>query len=295
MLNNNSKCYENNCRDNQDKCNLICNKCCCQGPQGPRGEQGPQGPQGEQGSQGPQGEQGPQGPQGEQGPQGPQGEQGPQGSQGEQGPEGPQGEQGPEGPQGEQGPEGLQGLPGEAGLDGKSAYEIAVENGFEGTEEEWLESLVGPEGPAGPIGSAELSVIQGVLSNENNGEREIQIASPIVFNVVMNAQNPDISYNNQTGIFTINQTGQNNMYLINWWVMAESSLSMPITISLRFGQVFYPVSSPWSERQISGSILNVVGNDPVEVSLRNSGESAIILPDVDILAQITIIGFRSAN
>lgn len=27
------------------------------------------------------------------------------------------------------------------GEDGKSAYEIAVEHGFEGTEEEWLESL----------------------------------------------------------------------------------------------------------------------------------------------------------
>ena len=29
------------------------------------------------------------------------------------------------------------------GLDGKSAYQIAVENGFEGTEKEWLESLEG--------------------------------------------------------------------------------------------------------------------------------------------------------
>lgn len=29
---------------------------------------------------------------------------------------------------------------------GKSAYEVAVENGFEGTEEEWLSSLIGPEG-----------------------------------------------------------------------------------------------------------------------------------------------------
>lgn len=29
---------------------------------------------------------------------------------------------------------------------GKSAYEIAVENGFEGTEQEWLESLRGPKG-----------------------------------------------------------------------------------------------------------------------------------------------------
>lgn len=32
------------------------------------------------------------------------------------------------------------------GLDGKSAYQIAVENGFEGTEDEWLESLEGEEG-----------------------------------------------------------------------------------------------------------------------------------------------------
>lgn len=29
------------------------------------------------------------------------------------------------------------------GAPGKSAYEIAVENGFEGAEEEWLESLKG--------------------------------------------------------------------------------------------------------------------------------------------------------
>lgn len=29
------------------------------------------------------------------------------------------------------------------GADGKSAYDVAVENGFEGTEEEWLESIKG--------------------------------------------------------------------------------------------------------------------------------------------------------
>lgn len=29
------------------------------------------------------------------------------------------------------------------GLDGKSAYQIALENGFQGTEKEWLESLEG--------------------------------------------------------------------------------------------------------------------------------------------------------
>ena len=38
------------------------------------------------------------------------------------------------------------------GEDGKSAYQIAIEHGYEGTEEEWLASLVGPAGPAGPEG-----------------------------------------------------------------------------------------------------------------------------------------------
>ena len=34
-------------------------------------------------------------------------------------------------------------LAGAGALQGKSAYDIAVENGFVGTEEEWLNSLVG--------------------------------------------------------------------------------------------------------------------------------------------------------
>lgn len=40
----------------------------------------------------------------------------------------------------------------ELGGRGYSAYEIAVQQGFEGTEEEWLASLVGPEGSQGPKG-----------------------------------------------------------------------------------------------------------------------------------------------
>lgn len=35
---------------------------------------------------------------------------------------------------------------------GKSAYAIAVAHGFQGTEQEWLNSLRGPEGPKGPQG-----------------------------------------------------------------------------------------------------------------------------------------------
>lgn len=38
------------------------------------------------------------------------------------------------------------------GEDGDSAYEIAVENGFAGTEAEWLKSLKGEQGIQGPKG-----------------------------------------------------------------------------------------------------------------------------------------------
>lgn len=34
---------------------------------------------------------------------------------------------------------------------GKSAYAIAVENGFVGTEAQWLDSLVGADGPSGVV------------------------------------------------------------------------------------------------------------------------------------------------
>jgi hypothetical protein len=53
---------------------------------------------------------------------------------------GPQGEQGPIGPQGEIG---AQGPAGADGLDGDSAYQVAANNGFSGTEQQWLDSLVG--------------------------------------------------------------------------------------------------------------------------------------------------------
>ena len=41
---------------------------------------------------------------------------------------------------------------GGAGADGKSAYEIAVDNGFEGDVEAWLESLKGEKGDKGDAG-----------------------------------------------------------------------------------------------------------------------------------------------
>ena len=47
--------------------------------------------------------------------------------------------------------------PGPAGHDGKSAYEIAVDNGFTGSQTEWLQSLHGRDGTSSTSGDASLS------------------------------------------------------------------------------------------------------------------------------------------
>jgi hypothetical protein len=48
---------------------------------------------------------------------------------------------------------------GPAGADGASAYQIAVSNGFVGTELEWLESLKGPKGDQGDDGHFEYTKV----------------------------------------------------------------------------------------------------------------------------------------
>jgi hypothetical protein len=56
------------------------------------------------------------------------------------------GDTGTAGSNGTNGTNGTNGADGADGADGASAYDIAVENGFDGTEQEWLDSLVGSGG-----------------------------------------------------------------------------------------------------------------------------------------------------
>ena len=73
---------------------------------------------------------------------------GPAGADGSPGADGAKGDKGDPGPAGADST-----VPGPAGADGASAYEVAVQNGFVGTEAQWLASLVGPPGPQGEPGS----------------------------------------------------------------------------------------------------------------------------------------------
>jgi hypothetical protein len=152
------------------------------GPQGIQGNTGPTGPQGIQGNTGATGNTGSQGIQGVTGNTGATGDTGPQGIQGNTGPQGIQGNTGatgadstvpgPQGVQGNTGPQGIQGDVGPMGPSGYSAYEIAVFNGYSGTEAEWMASLVGAAGadstvpgPQGIQGNTGPTGPQGLTGN----------------------------------------------------------------------------------------------------------------------------------
>lgn len=57
-----------------------------------------------------------------------------------------------------------------SGLPGKTAYELAVENGFDGSESDWLSSLVGPQGVQGPPGPPEIGGYPIVTAEITDGD-----------------------------------------------------------------------------------------------------------------------------
>lgn len=81
------------------------------------------------------------------------------------------------GSNGTPGLQGATGLPGTNGLNGQngaqgspglSAYDIAVENGFIGTQSQWLLSLQGNQGPVGP--SLVVSCINNLINTQYIGD-----------------------------------------------------------------------------------------------------------------------------
>ena len=89
---------------------------------------------------------------GEKGDLGEQGVPGEKGETGEKGEPGAKGDPGEKGEPGAPGKDGADGVDGRDGADGKSAYLLAAEHGYSGSESEWLASLKGEKGDAGQPG-----------------------------------------------------------------------------------------------------------------------------------------------
>ena len=74
-----------------------------------------------------------------------------------------------------EGTPGPEGPAGPGGADGNSAYQVAVNEGFGGTEQQWLDSLVGPAGATGPQGPQGVQGLQGPAGNDGaQGAQGIQ-------------------------------------------------------------------------------------------------------------------------
>lgn len=63
-------------------------------------------------------------------------------------------------------------IPGPQGEQGLSAYEVALENGFVGTEQQWLSSLVGADGAQGPAGPQGEKGADGTMTFEDLTEEQ---------------------------------------------------------------------------------------------------------------------------
>ena len=260
-----------------------------------------------------QGEQGPQGPIG---PQGLKGETGPQGPKGEQGSEGPKGETGAQGQDGvsiakteinnkgeliitlsdntifnlgavigPKGDAGEQGLQGEQGKTGASAYEIALEMGFKGDKESWLDTLKGepgqtgqqgPEGPQGPKGDSIEFFIIHLVADEHG---KLTFHQNFLFDwskIVNNLPNVLLKLESQNGEVVDFYTFIQNWLETEYIVFRQSYLGGLTEIEL------YPNGT--IERYDTSYILG-----PTDNTLQYSGQAADAKAVGDALAKKTSI------
>ena len=120
---------------------------------------------------------------------------------------------------------------GGSGTAGKSAYEIAVDNGFVGTETEWLESLKGAEGTNGATFTPYVSS-SGELSWTNDGDKK----NPATVNI--KGSKGDRGDSGVTtpinGFFTMYVDGDGNL-----WVLSEDDLTNTFEYDAETGNLYF--------------------------------------------------------
>lgn len=196
---------------------------------------------------------------------------GPQGLPGENGLSGPQGLTGPRGLQGLQG---IQGIPGLNGANGLSAYEIALSEGFVGSEIEWLLSLIGPQGPEGPSTDLSLLNLQTVLNNSPS-------SATINTDLIIDAEN--FQFNSNASFLKIlnhlvSSTGENNL------IISTSNTPSGLTNGKNNVIIGNPVGLP------GGTSNNVIITDANSNIVFQKGVSGI-----SVLPLQTIFGIESSG
>ena len=118
-----------------------------------------------------------------------------------------------------------------SGTAGKSAYEIAVDNGFVGTETEWLESLKGADGTNGATFTPYVSS-SGELSWTNDGDKK----NPATVNI--KGSKGDRGDSGVTtpinGFFTMYVDEDGNL-----WVLSEDDLTNTFEYDAETGNLYF--------------------------------------------------------
>ena len=120
---------------------------------------------------------------------------------------------------------------GGSGTAGKSAYEIAVDNGFVGTETEWLASLKGEQGTNGATFTPYVSS-SGELSWTNDGDKE----NPATVNIKgVKGDRGDSGVTTPiNGFFTMYVDGDGNL-----WVLSEDDLTNTFEYDAETGNLYF--------------------------------------------------------
>lgn len=110
----------------------------------------------------------------------------------------------------------------------------------------------------------------------------------VMFDTVIIDQSPSISYNADTGEFTLSATGN---YYISWWVTTDGSAGpVNMVFSVEVGGT--PVSagnSPIVTGQVSGDALITVETAPAVVTLVNSTGADVLYGNIGVQANIMIL------
>lgn len=190
------------------------------------------------------------------GPKGEKGDPGIQGTQGVQGVAGPtgQGEKGNDGINGVDGANGADGLNGADGEPGISAYQHALNNGFVGTESQWLVSLKGINGAAGPVGpdgNADM-LFRGLIS-QTTSHPTVLINKNTTGGVISSF------IRNSTGVFTLTTSFSSPRMTFR---IQSTVLNISIYIEKTAANVFV-----FTTATTNGSILtdNAMKNCPFEI------------------------------
>jgi len=126
------------------------------------------------------------------------------------------------------------------GVDGKSAYELAVDNGFIGTVQEWLLSLDGKDGQTGQPGYTPIKNvdyfdgIQGLKGDKGNGFTNTSVPTSATTGTMTVVMDSDIKTITPTGACTFNASGGTIGNIITFHITTSGTTSRVLTFGTNF-------------------------------------------------------------